>query len=386
MPENPDSTVPFHKIHIFREKIGISENDIAILAPFRPLFIERKEEFGNYFFDVFCGIPATKTILEGEKSPGILKRTWSSWFEAFFSSDFDDAFLGWLWRIGVRHVEVNLDQRFSNLGFAIIRQFCHAIVHRDVPLHMKGTILSIIDKLLDLSVLVETSAYIEHTTSCDVEVMREMADRVRNPAMIIGWNIKRLQEKVSADSKEYRVYKMLMEENQRLERMVKDIKVYMDLFQADPKFDIVDLGDLITEVIERLRNEGNNGRVIVDVALGSPKVMLRGDRQELAYLFYYLIQNGMEAAGEDNPRVVISAEHDLEAPQYERIEIFNSGEPVQENVEQLFSPFFSTKTRGTGFGLPIAQVVVRKHLGRLEIKPLPGEGTKVTVSLPRSDL
>jgi hypothetical protein len=49
--------------------------------------------------------------------------------------------------------------------------------------------------------------------------MREMADRVRNPAMIIGWNIKRLQDKVSVVSKEYKVYKMLMEENQRLEGM-----------------------------------------------------------------------------------------------------------------------------------------------------------------------
>ncbi|MCK7467741.1 MAG: protoglobin domain-containing protein [Desulfosudis oleivorans] len=129
--------------------------------------------------------------------PGVLKRTWSSWFEAFFSADFDDRFLSWLWKIGVRHVEVNLDQRFSNLGFAIIRQFCHGIVLKEVPLEMRGPILSIIDKLIDLCVLVETSAYIENTTSCDIEVMREMADRVRNPAMIIGWNIKRLQDKVS---------------------------------------------------------------------------------------------------------------------------------------------------------------------------------------------
>jgi signal transduction histidine kinase len=54
-------------------------------------------------------------------------------------------------------------------------------------------------------------------------------------------------------------------------------------------------------------------------------------------------------------------------------------------MEQLLSPFFSTKLKGTGFGLPIAQVVVRKHLGRLEIRPLPGKGTSVVVSLPRGD-
>jgi hypothetical protein len=173
-------------------------------------------------------------------------------------------------RLGVSHVEVNLDQRFSNLGFAIIRQFCHGIVLKEVPLAMRGPILSIIDKLIDLCVLVETSAYIENTTSCDIEVMREMADRVRNPAMIIGWNIKRLQDKVSMDSKEYKVYKMLMAQNQRLEGMVKDIKVYMDLFQAEPSPGTVEPGELINEVLDRLKEEETNGNVPIDISI-NPK-------------------------------------------------------------------------------------------------------------------
>ncbi len=117
------------------------------------------------------------------------------------------------------------------------------------PSNKRGPVLSIIDRLLDLCVLVETSAYIENTTSCDIEVMREMADRVKKSTMIIGWNIKRLQDKVSEDSKEYKVYKMLMEENQRLEGMVKDIKVYMDLFQTETDAVGVDLGEIIGETV-----------------------------------------------------------------------------------------------------------------------------------------
>jgi signal transduction histidine kinase len=380
-----DNTAPLHKFHIFRERIGIDDSDLAILEPFRPIFLTKKDEFSEYFYNVFLGIPATKTILLGEKIPGVLKRTWSAWFEAFFSANFDDSFLSWLWKIGVRHVEVNLDQRFSNLGFAIIRQFCHGIVLNEVPLEMRGSVLSVIDKLLDLCVLIETSAYIEHTTSCDIEVMREMADRVRNPAMIIGWNIKRLQDKVSSESKEYRVYKMLMAENQRLEGMVKDIKVYMDLFHAEPNSGTIEIGGLISEALDRLKEEEINGNVKVDISLHQGASLLKGDRQEFAHLFYYLLQNSMEAAGSDDPRITITSEPDLDSPHYLRIEIFNTGEPPHENVEQLFSPFFSTKLKGTGFGLPIAQVVVRKHLGRLEIKPLPGKGTSVIVNLPRAE-
>ncbi len=379
-----DNTIPLQKLNIFKEKIGIEAADLELLAQYRQLFLDKKEEFGNYFYNVFWEIPATKTILEGEKTPGILKRTWSLWFEAFFSADFDNTFLGWLWKIGVRHVEVSLDQRFSNLGFAVIRQFCHSIVLKEVPLEQRGPVLSIIDRLLDLCVLVETSAYIENTTSCDIEVMREMADRVRNPAMIIGWNIKRLQDKVSEDSKEYKVYKMLMEENQRLEGMVKDIKVYMDLFQTETDAVGVDLGEIIGETVQSLNEEGTGGNIQIDISIHQDAILLKGDRQELTHLFYYLVQNAIEAAGTDNPRIAITSELDPDSPHYVRIEIFNTGEPPKEKVEHLFSPFYSTKLKGTGFGLPIAQVVVRKHLGRLEIRPLPGKGTSVIVSLPKT--
>jgi len=213
-----------------------------------------------------------------------------------------------------------------------------------------------------------------------------MADRVRNPVMIIGWNIKKLQDKVNADTKEYKIYEMLMEENQRLERMVKDIKVYMDLFHTEPNTESVNFREIIDEVITRLIEEVTIRGVKIDISIQHDTTFLKGDRKELTHLFYYLLQNSMEAAGTDNPRITITSEIDPDSPSYVRIEIFNTGETPKENVEHLFSPFFSTKLKGTGFGLPISQVVVRKHLGRLEIRPLPGKGTSAIVILPRVPL
>ena len=67
------------------------------------------------------------------------------------------------------------------------------LVESELPLEQKSQAISGIDKMLDLCLLAETTAYIENTISCDMEVMREVADRVRNPAMIIGWNLKKLQ-------------------------------------------------------------------------------------------------------------------------------------------------------------------------------------------------
>ena len=49
----PENIIPLHKLYIFREKIGIEAPDLSALAPFRHLFLERKEEFSDYFYNVF---------------------------------------------------------------------------------------------------------------------------------------------------------------------------------------------------------------------------------------------------------------------------------------------------------------------------------------------
>ncbi len=107
--------------------------DLQALDPYREIFVRRKDQFAQHFYDMFDNIPETHLILEHEGRPGFLKKAWAAWFEFFFRTRLDDTLLAYLWRIGVRHVEVNLDQRFSNLGFSVIRQFCHDIVLSEIP-------------------------------------------------------------------------------------------------------------------------------------------------------------------------------------------------------------------------------------------------------------
>ncbi len=378
-------TSAHQKLRLFLDMIGIRENEGALLEELTQLFVGKKDVFAEYFYDFFHDIEDTRPLLDAEKTPGHMKRVWAGWFASFFQSRPDDEFLAYLWGVGVRHVEVSLDQRFSNLGFAMIRQFCHKIVATEVPPEQRNLALSAINKKLDLCLLAETSAYIENTISCDIEVMREVADRVRNPAMVIGWNIRRLQGKVEKGTREYDVYQMLMGENQRLENMVRDIKVYMDIFQEEPGFHAVDVEGVIASVLERVRDKGMYSHVAVHVEVQEQARYVKGDGKWMEYLFYYLIENSMEAAGREKAFVRVSSQREDVPPHNIRVELFNSGEPPLDDSERLFTPFFSTKAEGTGFGLPIARLVARKHHGTLEIYGEKGEGTKVVVSLPAVD-
>ena len=55
-----------------------------------------------------------------------------------------------------------------------------------------------------------------------------------------------------------------------------------------------------------------------------------------------------------------------------------------ELSDKIFNPFFTTKTTGSGLGLPIVRKIVDAHDGRIDLSSTPGQGTRFRVTLPVS--
>ena len=66
-----------------------------------------------------------------------------------------------------------------------------------------------------------------------------------------------------------------------------------------------------------------------------------------------------------------------------RVEIADTGCGIpEEHVDNVFEPFFSTKSNGTGLGLSVSYGIVEKHNGRIHVSSRVGEGTRFTLELP----
>jgi nitrogen-specific signal transduction histidine kinase len=113
-----------------------------------------------------------------------------------------------------------------------------------------------------------------------------------------------------------------------------------------------------------------------------------GDSDRLLQVFLNLIKNGAQAMEGKGGELIVRTRFERLAGQCGGraaavAEIVDNGPGIPiEMQEQLFNPFFSTKHKGTGLGLPISQRIVEEHGGAIELQSQPGIGTTIRVFLP----
>jgi hypothetical protein len=98
----------------------------------------------------------------------------------------------------------------------------HEIVRTSIPSEKRAEITETINKLLDLCLFVMTASYIETTTHCEIDLIRGIADKLRNPVTVIGGNIHRLKRKAAQSSHSaFSDYDALLEENKKSNGLCK---------------------------------------------------------------------------------------------------------------------------------------------------------------------
>ena len=126
--------------------------------------------------------------------------------------------------------------------------------------------------------------------------------------------------------------------------------------------------------------ESRNQRIQVRESPGAVHII--GDSDRLTQVMLNLTRNACEAAPEGS--TVSWSLCDNAGRGTVELTIHNNGDPIDPDVlPRLTQPFFTTKQAGTGLGLAIVRRMVDAHGGDLKICSEQGQGTRVTVSLPR---
>jgi two-component system, NtrC family, nitrogen regulation sensor histidine kinase GlnL len=220
------------------------------------------------------------------------------------------------------------------------------------------------------------------------EVAMGMAHEIRNPLGGIRGSAQLLRQEIK--NKSHQEYlDIVVSEVDRIDRMVKRM---MDLTRPlDLKLKSTNIHKVLEDILmlekDTLTRKNGQFEQIYDPSLPP----IEADEDQLKQVFLNIIKNAIEASQKGGKIHIITrvAGYSIKStsspvPQQSIvIEIIDSGEGMDEKTQKnLFTPFHTTKKKGSGLGLPISLKIVKDHHGKIKVTSENGLGTTVQVFLP----
>jgi len=185
--------------------------------------------------------------------------------------------------------------------------------------------------------------------------------------------------------------KDLADINERLERYLEVAKgeisrldyIVTQFLQAirptRPQLEPASLNAVVSETLVLLAPELDNRGLAIREELDARLPPIPIDAGQIKQVLVNLIKNAMHAMTSGGTLKVATGV----AGDGVWMSVADTGGGIpQEKINQIFQPFFTTKTKGTGLGLMIVQRIVREHGGRIEVESNVGTGTTFRIWLP----
>jgi two-component system sensor kinase FixL len=209
------------------------------------------------------------------------------------------------------------------------------------------------------------------------EMAAVIAHEVRNPLAGVRGAIEVIGNRLPQESRDAAVVKEIVARIDALNELMKDLLLFAR--PPQPHLALVDVTALITTTADLLSGDPTLEGIRVEVNGSAPLIM--ADAELLKIVFVNLLVNGVHAMhGRGLIRVSVTSVDAIC-----QIAFSDRGPGIPSEIrEKIFTPFFTTKSRGSGLGLSTSKRLIEAHSGRIDVVCPSGGGTTVIVQLPAS--
>jgi PAS domain S-box-containing protein len=148
----------------------------------------------------------------------------------------------------------------------------------------------------------------------------------------------------------------------------------------EPEKKLFKAADLMNRVQVLYNSLENSDRLTLSISLKNPDLEFFADQNLISQVLINLVKNAVEANENNNEgKIKIVASEGIN--QHHEICVIDNGPGIsEENIDEIFVPFFTTRKNGSGIGLSISRQIMRIHGGNLKVKSIPDKETVFCLS------
>lgn len=218
------------------------------------------------------------------------------------------------------------------------------------------------------------------------EVMAVFAHEVRNPINNISTGLQLMASRIPSGDPNEEVVTRVQSDCSRLTNLMESVLSFSR--PLENRFEALDMGLYLQRILDRWRPRlaRSNVSSFLQVEENCPKVM--GDPRTLDQVFSNLINNAIQAMGEDGGSLGLRVKANCDIPDNPQVtvEVSDNGPGIPDDIrDHIFEPFVTTNhSKGTGLGLAITKRIITAHRGAITVNSFPG-GTVFSIVLPAAD-
>jgi signal transduction histidine kinase len=216
-----------------------------------------------------------------------------------------------------------------------------------------------------------------------------LAHEINNPLVPISTFLQMLPAKrrETPEDSEYwgTLYQVTVKEVERIRGLIRQLLTYSKFTgESEPAFEAVELNALLEQMAVLLTSQARTKGVSIAVKPDTSLARVYLDQERMKQVFLNLMLNAIQAMPSGGTLTVSSQATTVRSTPHVELRIADTGVGIsEENLERLFTPFFTTKGHeGSGLGLLTCHQVVDEHRGTISVKSVIGRGTTFIVSLP----
>ena len=210
-----------------------------------------------------------------------------------------------------------------------------------------------------------------------------VAHEIRNPLSSIRGFAQFLSKGLKDRPKEQEFANTMVTEVDRINRVVTDLLTFATPTTAEPV--PADVTELVEHCVRLVQADADSRNIMLSRNI-TDLSKVRLDTNQITQAILNLLLNAMQAV-ESGGTIEIGA---ALKPSDARLEIWveDNGNGIEHDMlDKIFDPFYTTRAKGTGLGLPIVHKIAENHQGEIRVESPPGgkrKGCRFTLSLPTS--